>query len=54
MLPLVQAGTLRVLAVTSRKRVGITADIPTVAEAGYPYLGLGADRSGQPRLSSGT
>ena len=40
MLPLVQAGTLRVLAVTSRKRVGITADIPTVAEAGYPYLGL--------------
>jgi tripartite-type tricarboxylate transporter receptor subunit TctC len=40
MLPLVQAGTLRVLAVTSRKRVGIAADIPTVAEAGYPYLGL--------------
>jgi len=29
------------LAVTSRKRVGIAADIPTVAEAGYPYLGLG-------------
>jgi tripartite-type tricarboxylate transporter receptor subunit TctC len=40
MLPLVQAGTLRVLAVTSRKRVGIAADTPTVAEAGYPYLGL--------------
>src|SRR5438477_6297212 len=40
MLPLVQAGRLRVLAVTSRKRVGIAADIPTVAEAGYPYLGL--------------
>jgi tripartite-type tricarboxylate transporter receptor subunit TctC len=40
MLPLVQAGKLRVLAVTSRKRVGIAADIPTVAEAGYPYLGL--------------
>src|SRR5262249_6091162 len=35
-----QAGTLRLLAVTSRKRVGIAADIPTVAEAGYPYLGL--------------
>jgi len=40
MLPLVQAGRLRVLAVTSRKRVGIAADTPTVAEAGYPYLGL--------------
>jgi tripartite-type tricarboxylate transporter receptor subunit TctC len=40
MLPLVQAGKLRVLAVTSRKRVEIAADIPTVAEAGYPYLGL--------------
>ena len=38
--PLVQAGRLRVLAVTSRKRVGIAADTPTVAEAGYPYLGL--------------
>ena len=40
MRPLVQAGKARVLAVTSRKRVGIAADIPTVAEAGYPYLGL--------------
>jgi tripartite-type tricarboxylate transporter receptor subunit TctC len=40
MLPLVQAGKLRVLAVTSRKRVGIASDVPTVAEAGYPYLGL--------------
>jgi tripartite-type tricarboxylate transporter receptor subunit TctC len=40
MLPLVQAGKLKVLAVTSRKRVGIAAGIPTVAEAGYPYLGL--------------
>ncbi len=40
MLPLVQAGKLRVLALTSRKRVEIAADIPTVAEAGYPYLGL--------------
>jgi hypothetical protein len=29
-----------VLAVTSRKRVGIAADIAPVAEAGYPYLGL--------------
>jgi tripartite-type tricarboxylate transporter receptor subunit TctC len=40
LLPLFQAGRLRVLAVTSRKRVGIAGDIPTVAEAGYPYLGL--------------
>src|SRR5436190_13509614 len=40
MLPLVQAGKLRVLAVTSRQRVAIAADIPTVAEAGYAYLGL--------------
>ena len=40
MLPLVQAGKLRVLAVTSRKRVGIAIDVPTVAEAGYPFLGL--------------
>jgi tripartite-type tricarboxylate transporter receptor subunit TctC len=40
MRPLVQAGKLKVLAVTSRKRVGIAADIPTVAEAGYPFLGL--------------
>jgi tripartite-type tricarboxylate transporter receptor subunit TctC len=40
MLPLVQAGKLKVLAVTSRKRVAIAADIPTVAEAEYPYLGL--------------
>ena len=28
------------VAVTSRRRVGIAADIQTVAEAGYPYLGL--------------
>jgi tripartite-type tricarboxylate transporter receptor subunit TctC len=40
MRPLVEAGKLRVLAVTSRKRVDIAADVPTVAEAGFPYLGL--------------
>ena len=40
MLPMVQAGKIRTLAVTSRKRVEIAADVPTVAEAGYPYLGL--------------
>src|SRR5215471_18602682 len=40
MRPLVDAGKLRVLAVTSRKRVGIAPDIPTVAESGFPFLGL--------------
>lgn len=40
MRPLIQAGKLKVLAVTSRKRVGIAPDVPTVAEAGFPYLGI--------------
>ena len=40
MRPLVQAGKLKVLAVTSGKRVGIAPEIPTVAEAGFPYLGM--------------
>jgi tripartite-type tricarboxylate transporter receptor subunit TctC len=40
MRPLIQAGKIRVLAVTSRQRVGIATDIPTVAEAGFPYLGM--------------
>ena len=40
MRPLIQAGKLKVLAVTSRKRVGIAPDIQTVAEAGFPFLGL--------------
>ncbi len=40
MRPLIDAGKLRVLAVTSRRRVGIAPDIPTVAEAGFPFLGL--------------
>jgi hypothetical protein len=40
MRPLIQAGKLKVLAVTSRKRAGIASDIPTVAEAGFPFLGL--------------
>jgi tripartite-type tricarboxylate transporter receptor subunit TctC len=39
MMPLVQAGKVRILAVTSHKRVAI-ADAPTVAEAGFPYLGM--------------
>ncbi len=40
MRPLIEAGKLKVLAVTSRKRVGIAPDIPTVAEAGFPFLGI--------------
>jgi tripartite-type tricarboxylate transporter receptor subunit TctC len=40
MRPLMQAGKLKVLAVTSRARVEIAPDIPTVAEAGFPYLGM--------------
>ena len=40
MMPMVQAGKIRVLAVTSRKRVDVATDVPTVAEAGFPYLGL--------------
>src|SRR4051812_36965631 len=40
MMPLVQAGKLRVLAVTSRKRVDVATDVPTGAEAGFPHLGL--------------
>ena len=37
---LIEGGKLKVLAVTSRKRVGIAPGIPTVAEAGFPLLGL--------------
>jgi len=40
MRPLAQAGKLRLLAVTSRQRVEIATDVPTVAEAGFPMLGL--------------
>lgn len=40
MRPLIEAGKLKVLAVTSRNRVAIAPDIPTVAEAGFPFLGL--------------
>jgi tripartite-type tricarboxylate transporter receptor subunit TctC len=38
--PLKQAGKLKVLAVTSRKRAPPAPDVPTVAEAGYPALTL--------------
>jgi tripartite-type tricarboxylate transporter receptor subunit TctC len=35
-LPLVQEGKLRALAVTSRTRAAIAADLPTMEEAGFP------------------
>src|SRR5436853_1193723 len=35
-LPHMRAGRLRALAVTSKKRAAVVADIPTVAESGYP------------------
>jgi tripartite-type tricarboxylate transporter receptor subunit TctC len=35
-LPLIRQGRLRALAVTSRKRVSLVPDIPTIAESGYP------------------
>jgi len=35
-LPHVQAGKLRVLAVTSRRRLALVQDVPTVAESGLP------------------
>jgi tripartite-type tricarboxylate transporter receptor subunit TctC len=34
--PLMQAGKLKVLAVTSRKRAPSVPDVPTVSEAGFP------------------
>jgi tripartite-type tricarboxylate transporter receptor subunit TctC len=40
MRPLIQAGKLKVLAVTSRQRVGIAPNIPTTVEAGFPFLGI--------------
>jgi len=35
-LPHMQAGTLRALAVTSKERSPVAPDVPTVAESGYP------------------
>jgi tripartite-type tricarboxylate transporter receptor subunit TctC len=40
MLGLIQSGNIKVLAVTSSKRVSIAPDVPTVAEAGFPFLGM--------------
>lgn len=36
LLPLVQAGRLRALAVTSMRRMAVLPDVPTLQEAGYP------------------
>ena len=38
----IKAGTLRGLAVTSAKRSSAFRDLPTMAEAGYPQLGINA------------
>jgi tripartite-type tricarboxylate transporter receptor subunit TctC len=39
-LPQLHAGKVKLLAVTSRERVAVVPDVPTVGEAGYPMLGL--------------
>ncbi len=39
-LPLMQAGRIKVLAVTSRERAQIAPDVPTAVEAGYPALAM--------------
>ncbi|MGE0799842.1 MAG: Bug family tripartite tricarboxylate transporter substrate binding protein [Lautropia sp.] len=40
--PLIQAGKIRALAVTSSRRSELLPDVPTTAQAGYPALNLGA------------
>jgi tripartite-type tricarboxylate transporter receptor subunit TctC len=40
MLPFVQAGKLRVLAVTNKVRAPLWPDVPTATEGGYPALGF--------------
>lgn len=38
LMPLLQAGRIRVLAVTNKRRAPIAPDVPTVIEAGHPQL----------------
>jgi tripartite-type tricarboxylate transporter receptor subunit TctC len=40
MRPLIDAGKIKLLAVTSHQRVASLPDIPTVTEAGFPFLGM--------------
>ena len=42
--PLMQAGKIKVLAVTGRKRAPSAPDVPTVREAGYPALEMDSIR----------
>jgi len=42
LLPLVRAGSVRAVAVTSTKRSALAPEIPTMAEVGLPELNLGA------------
>ena len=41
-LPHIQSGKLRALAVTSRKRSALLPDVPTVAESGWPEYEAGS------------
>lgn len=35
-MPFIKSGQLRAVAVTTKKRVGVLSDVPTIAESGYP------------------
>src|SRR5262249_47722918 len=38
--PQLEAGKIKLLAVTNTTRAGVLADVPTIAEAGFPQLSL--------------
>jgi tripartite-type tricarboxylate transporter receptor subunit TctC len=40
MRPLIEAGKIKLLAVTSHQRVASLPNVPTVTEAGFPFLGM--------------
>ena len=42
LLPMVKAGSVRAMAVTSAKRIALAPEIPTTAEVGLPQLNFGA------------